>query len=58
MTAAGRFIYLLNPANPEFFLEMTHATPPRRAFNQYVVDAAKAWDGSRPIRPFGVMGTV
>lgn len=54
-TAAGRFLYLINPANPECILEITHSTPPRRAFNQHVVDAAAGWDGSRPVRPFGVI---
>lgn len=54
-TAAGRFLYLINPANPECILEMIHATPPRRAFNQHVVDASVAWDGSRPVRPFGII---
>ncbi len=54
-TGAGRFLYLLHPANPDFFLEITHATPERQAFSRHVFACGRGWDGSRPVRPYGVI---
>jgi NADPH2:quinone reductase len=53
MTATGRFLYLADPEYPDFFIEITHATPERQAFSRHVSDCAKNWDGSRPVRRYG-----
>lgn len=48
-TTRGRFAYLDHPQSPDDILELTERTPARRAFQELVAEAGRAWDGSRRI---------
>jgi hypothetical protein len=48
-TTRGRFAYLEHPASPDDILELTERTPERRAFQELVAEAGRAWDGRRRI---------
>ncbi len=46
----GGFIYMQNPAQPDFTFEITELTPARRSVFDQIRLAAVDWDGSDPVR--------
>jgi len=46
----GRFVYFREEGHPGTIIEMSHATPKRRAIFDAVREAAVGWDGHDPIR--------
>lgn len=52
-TIAGRFCYLINPAQPEFVLEITEQTAMRREFGNHIHESQNEWNATNAIRSFG-----
>jgi Glyoxalase/Bleomycin resistance protein/Dioxygenase superfamily len=50
----GRFVYFLREGHAGTVIEMAEYTPERRRAFEFVREAARGWDGSKPVRPMPV----